>query len=75
MQYLNLLRGINVFKWLCGRHQQKTKSIAVGDLYGLIDKSPWSKGNVVTILDVKDGWVRYYMNPFFCNEVSLILMR
>jgi hypothetical protein len=33
------------------------------------DKSPWPQPTcLVTILDVKDGWVRYYMGRMFPDQ-------
>lgn len=33
------------------------------------DKSPWpKKNNPVRIIDVREGWVRYYMNEVFHDE-------
>jgi len=40
-----------------------------GELWELTDDSPWPK-NVppVTVLAVKDGWVRYDMPPLFMDQ-------
>lgn len=45
-------------------------SIAKGQKWVLpSDKSPWpSKFKPVTILDVRDGWVRYAMGSCFSDE-------
>jgi hypothetical protein len=45
----------------------------VGELWVLSDGSPWqTKYPPVTILDVKDGWVRYDMNKIFRDERMLM---
>lgn len=40
-----------------------------GERWNLSDKSPWPLNYPgVKILDVKDGWVRYYMGRIFPDE-------
>lgn len=40
-----------------------------GEYWYIPDKSPWPpKDRFVKVLDVKDGWVRYYIGEFFPDE-------
>ncbi len=63
-----------MFAWLKRKEKQeqikepkKEHEIAKGQIWYFSDKNdPWGcADSKVTILDVKDGWVRYYMNPVF----------
>ena len=66
---INGLTGI--MKLLSGKKQkiQVIETIKIGSKWGPINESPWPKPNSsVTILDVKDGWVRYDMGGVFRDE-------
>jgi len=66
---INGLTGI--MKLLSGKKQkiQVIETIKIGSKWVPINKSPWSKPfSSVTILDVKDGWVRYDMGGVFRDE-------
>jgi len=48
--------------------EDKSKPIP-GESWELFDKSPWPKHSTsITILDVKDDWVRYDMSPLFMDQ-------
>ena len=51
------------------KEKEEKKEIAAGQMWILRDGSPWGEDfrqhPVVRILDVRDGWVRYYMNTIF----------
>lgn len=55
----------------------KDDGISVGQFWRRNgDKSPWPQveDSIVEILDVKDGWVRYYMNDLFPDNRMKINM-
>lgn len=59
---------MNIFSWF-KKPKTPIKLPIPGETWGLRDESPWPKsGYTAIILDVKEGWVRYEMNPLFPDE-------
>lgn len=56
------------------RRERKEKQIPIGSKWFFVgrDKSPWRNSDKgafsITILDVKDGWVRYAHKALFTDE-------
>ena len=71
-----------MFAWLKRKEKQepikepkKEYEISKGQIWCFSEKNdPWGcKDLKVTILDVKEGWVRYYMNPLFNDNRRTIV--
>ena len=64
-------RFIECMRWLISRRKtvEEQPEIAVGSLWTLNTGDPFpSKYEPSRVLDVKDGWVRYYLGSVFPDE-------
>lgn len=62
-----------MFEWIQSffkkKEEKKEDPILIGDKWCLKRTDPWPKNpTIVTILDVKQGWVRYDMGHIFNDE-------
>jgi hypothetical protein len=67
-----ILRKLLVNPAECKAHIHDCETPKAGEAWirVICDSSPWPKHTMyeVKIIDVKNGWVRYYMSDFFPDE-------
>lgn len=63
---------MSIASWLSNRKKKAVPDVAIGQKFALAGmQDPWGIKNgfkPVLVLDVKDGWVRYYVNDLFHDE-------